>query len=124
MHNWPSLSKTSTPYTMNKLFILLLTIATIAVSSCGGNDDDGTTNENCVVAYSNDLSEAADDILTALNAFTSDQSTANCEAYLQTLREYLNVVERYENCAGLNQTDFQMELESARESIDDAEDCN
>ncbi|MEO0787428.1 MAG: hypothetical protein AAFY36_02130 [Bacteroidota bacterium] len=109
---------------MNKLFILLLAVATIAVSSCGGNDDDGgNTNENCVVNYSNDLSEAGDDIVAALNVFTSDPSDENCQAYLQTLRDYLDVIESYENCAGLNQGEFQMQLAEARQSVEDTT-CN
>ncbi|MBC6995498.1 hypothetical protein QWY85_10480 [Neolewinella lacunae] len=104
---------------MNRLLFLGLLAITLFTTACGGDDDGGgpgfCTNET----FSNDISAAVSRLSDAALAYSNDPSTANCNAYKNAARDYLDEVRRFEGCATLNtRQEFRDALREAEESVD------
>lgn len=101
---------------MRKLLMLLLCTMPIFLFNCG-NDDGPETNENCVVNYSMDLSTAGSAYSDAALAYTNDPSASNCQAWRDAAQALLDVIDQYDNCNGINQTEYQQQLQEAQNNI-------
>lgn len=105
--------------TMKTLKILsLIFFVGLLATSCGGDDDDNNSNVDCNSAVSITASfQAETEAWTnALQAYSNDPSTANCNAYKTAYLEWLNAVRALESC--YNEAGLGVEWQ---QSIDDAE---
>ncbi len=94
------------------LFVLLL-----ITTGCGGDDDGISGPAFCTdQAFSQAVSDAVNNLAAAAQNYANDQSTANCEAYKQAARDYLEEVKRFESCATIGQR------QEFRDALQDAED--
>ncbi|MEM7573228.1 MAG: hypothetical protein AAF433_10020 [Bacteroidota bacterium] len=102
---------------MRKLLIVLLGTLPVLLFNCGNDDDGPNTNENCIVNYSMDLSTAGTAYSDAAIAYTNDQSASNCQAWRDAAQGLLDVINQYSNCNGINQADYQQDLQEAQANI-------
>ena len=80
-----------------KKVLFAAAFAAFALTSCGSDDDGGTTD--CVTASAN--------VSSTLQAFSSDPSDANCIAYRNALSTFIN-----SGCAGSQQASSQALLDA------------
>jgi hypothetical protein len=79
---------------MKKLQILLLLVFGLTfMTSCG--DDIDCTDEAAVEAEVDPFFEAAD---AAVDAYNADNSEDNCKALKDAIKDYIDVLEKYEEC--------------------------
>ena len=79
---------------MKKLQILLLLFFGLTfMTSCG--DDVDCTDETAIEAEVNPLFDAAD---AAVDAYYADSSEDNCKALKDAIKDYIDVLEKYEEC--------------------------
>lgn len=100
---------------MRNLLLLLFFTFTLAFSTGCGKDEPVTLSTCTAVAASQDVADAFAEFETAIANYAADQSTANCEAYRREAQDYLDVLKRFENCAGIGDT------QEWRENISEAE---
>jgi len=104
---------------MQKLFFLLLLGTALFTYSCG-NDDDGVNNANCNAAiYSQTVGDAATAYVDAVNTWSLDMSAANCTALRNAADAYLDAIDDFDGCTGIDQAQYQMDLAAARQAVDD-----
>lgn len=111
---------------MFRFFALLFITLPLLFTACG-DDEDGSGagaltpfGRPCTtVGFSEALNEAVTNLSNAATAFSMDATTANCEAYRNAANAYLDTVEDFEDCAAINQAEFQQSLEDAREAVAD-----
>ena len=98
--------------------ILLLTVVTFSLFAC--KDKDGG-DAPCSVAWATELQDEVSNYTSAAIAYSSNPTTANCNAYKNALQAYLNAMEPYGNCATLSSTDrqsWQQAIDNAQASVD------
>ena len=106
-----------------KIFMTLFLGFIIAgISSCKNNEE---KDAPCSVAWATELSDEMNAMSSAAQAYATDQSTANCNAYKQAAQDYLNALKPYGDCTLLTGQDriaWENALADAQESLDDM-DC-
>ena len=99
---------------MKTLFTLLALFTFVAFMSCGGDDLADCT--------SNDFAQMVNAEIAALNAagnaWANDPSQANCDAFKDAARDYLDAVEDLDGCAGVSQAEYDAAVASARDAVD------
>ncbi|MFK8164134.1 MAG: hypothetical protein AB8H12_16940 [Lewinella sp.] len=98
----------------NLLLLLSLTLSLFITASCS-KDEPANLNNCTAAAASQDVADAFAEFEAAIGDFANDPSTANCEAYRREAQDYLNVLKRFENCAGVGDT------QEWRDNISEAE---
>jgi len=105
---------------MQRLFFLLLIGTALFTYSCGNDDDGGGNNANCTsVIYAQTVGDAANVYIDALTVWSLDMSAANCTALRNAADAYLDAIDDFDGCAGIDQAQYQMDLAAARQAIDD-----
>lgn len=101
-----------------KLKFSLLSFVFILISvSCGKSVDcDGT-------AFVNDINSEIQALNSAGQAWATDPTPANCDAYKKAANNYLDAVEDYKDCDELDQVQYQQVLDQAREAVNSIS-CN
>lgn len=102
---------------MNRIisFLFLITLS-LLYTGCS-KDDDGGSPAGCTgAAFNQRFADEINAISTASMAYSQNPSTANCEAFKAAYLDYIDELERYENCAiQFNQgTEWQQALDDAR----------
>lgn len=105
-----------------KIFTLLfLAIIIAGISSCKKNEE---KDAPCTVAWATEVSDEANAMSTALQAYATDQSPANCNAYKQAAQAYLNALKPYGDCTlltGQQRIALEKALSDTQESVDNME---
>ena len=101
-----------------KYTILLLFLFSLTHYSCK-KDSVNTCGNNWV--FANEIADEANALGQAASAYGQDQSTANCQAYVDAYRDYLNAARALENCARLSgqQQEFNQAIDDAEDALDD-----
>jgi len=73
---------------------LLIVFCFVALFSCGSKDDPG-----CSTAWTTELQNEINALSTAASAYAQDQSSANCTAYKNAYRDYLNGLNSFSSCS-------------------------
>jgi hypothetical protein len=105
--------------TSKLLFYLMGLMIVIASVACSGDDDDDDNDGPCDNNW-NPAIELEDEIAAinaAAQAYAMDQSKENCEAYKQSILDYLDEVRDWEECYILigQQQEFIEAVEQAEE---------
>ena len=90
----------------------------VLLSGCSKDNDPGVLP--CSTAWATDLQNELSAVTTAIAAYTTDQSTANCDALKAAYQDYIDALKPYGNCAtltGQNRTDWQKALSEAEDNI-------
>ncbi len=91
---------------------LLLLFAVVAICSCG-SDVDCDPN-----SFAADVNAEVDKVNAIGVDFANDPSEENCKSYKKAAEEYLDAVEAYKNCDGIDQNQFSQQLSQARQLLD------
>lgn len=83
---------------MKHLFYLLLVTFSFALVSCGGDDEVEECNA-ASINFAQEFSQELQDIVDAGTAFGTDPSASNCENYKEAVRDYINALRSFEDCA-------------------------
>ena len=101
----------------NLFFLLMLTVSTLTIASCGNDDDDGGGNnpDLCLFTTFNDrVLESLEDVQATAAAFANDPTTANCEAYRLAAQDYLDTIREFDTCADIiSRQEYQESLAEA-----------
>ena len=92
-------------------------LALLVLFSCG--KDDGVTP--CSSAWASDLQNEITAIGTAVNIYSMDPSTANCNALKAAYQDYIDALKPYGNCttlSGVSRTEWQNAINEAEENLD------
>ncbi len=100
------------------LFTLFFT-AGFFFMSCGGDDAADCTQAQ----FSNEVNAAIDDVNTAGAAWANDPTTANCNAFVSAANDYLDAVEGFNGCGAISQSDYQAQVDAARDAINAIPGC-
>jgi len=106
---------------MRKVLTLQLFIVfcfTLLVTSCSKDGDGGLAP--CSVAWATDLQGELTAVISAGQAFGTDPSDANCNAYKSAYQDYINALKPYGNCAtltGQSRTDWQEAVAEAEADV-------
>ena len=94
---------------------IVLCILAFMTSGCGGDDVD-CTEANLEQNWANEFQA----VINAGTAYASDPSSGNCNAYKDALKEYLDVIDDFEECADEvdEQESFNEALKEANDAID------
>ena len=101
---------------------LALIVVFAGLVACSKDKDDAI---ECTVGLS--FSTAITDEATALGnasvTYSNDPTVENCEIYVDAIRDYLNELRKYEDCAReVGQlAEYRQSLETAEEDLDDIE---
>ena len=87
-------------------FILLVTIF-----ACG-EDVDCDPN-----TFASEINAEVAEVNRIGEIFINDASEENCQAYKKAAEDYLDAVEKYENCTEVDANQFQQQLTQARELL-------
>jgi beta-mannanase len=100
--------------------VLFLCFIVAGISSCKKNKDDAP----CSVAWASELSAEMNAMATAAQAYATNPTTANCNAYKQAAQAYLNALSPYGDCTlltGQQRIAWENALADAQESLDNME---
>jgi hypothetical protein len=107
-----------------KIFLpLFLMIAVFGFWTCNKDDD---KTDLCSGAWASELSNEANAMINAAQAYATNPTPATCNAYKQAAQDYLDALEPYGNCAtltGQDRVEWQNAVDSAQESLDNL-DCS
>lgn len=110
---------------MNKK-ITFLGLAILILSTLVSCNDDEEVNDPgiCGTAWAVAIEDEANDLSVATQAYATDQSTENCQAYKAALQAYIDALEPYGDCTmltGQQRADWEAAVAEAEASIDDIE---
>ena len=100
-------------------FALLAFAGLMLFSTCGKDDDNGPgdlcgNNFNYVTYLQDELNA----ITQAATAYANDPTTANCQAYIATIDDYLDEAETIESCVlAADLTAYQQAIDEARTNL-------
>jgi len=99
---------------MKKFFYLFLLTLAIGMTSCGDDEPDvDCTSTN----FANTINALINDLNAAVTTYNNDPSSANCQALKDAANDYLDGVESFDDCADIDQTQFNDQLDQAREAV-------
>lgn len=78
-------------------YAFLLSFACI-VTSCGDDDEDGPDNVVDCDTFSSQIAEETNTLAEVGSVFTSDPSTANCEAFIAAYEDIIDVIKGGSDC--------------------------
>ena len=97
---------------MKKYFVLLL-FSGFMMTSCGDDDP-----KDCTAAqFNSEVNATITALNTAAQTWANDPTSENCNKYKDAANDYLDAVESFDGCAGLNQADFESALNQARDAV-------
>ena len=100
---------------MSKIFYFFLFAICLVTTSCGDDEPDVDCTSNNFVTVINAL---VNDVNSAVATYNNDPTSENCEALKQAARDYLDGVEDFSDCTELDQTQFNDQLQQARDAVD------
>lgn len=104
---------------MKKFISISILALALAFVSCGDDGADCTSQQ-----FSNEVNAAINDLNAAGSAWANDPgNTTLCNAYVDAANDYLDVVEGFDNCAGISQTDYQSQVDAARAALNGLPGC-
>jgi len=104
------------------LLVSVIVYFSVEMFSCSSDGDGGDGDPDfCTTAWALEVQDELNDIFTAAQAYSAEQTTATCTAYKAAYTAYVDALEPFLNCAVLSsaqKAELQAELQEAR---DDAE---
>jgi len=85
------------------------------MTSCGDDEPEIDCTSNNFV---NTINALINDLNTAVTTYNNDPSSANCQALKDAANDYLDGVEAFDDCADLDQTQIDAQLQQARDAVD------
>lgn len=101
---------------MHKIIALLAIVAILGLSSCK-KDKDSNDPAICSADLAIELDDEYDALLTAWDAYVSDMSVENCNAYKAAYQDYIDALKPFLECASWTAD----ELQDLQDAIDEAE---
>ena len=100
---------------MNRVLFLLIVVSFLGIGSCKKK---ATDPDYCGSAWATQVSAQVTALSTAAQAYATEQTPANCNAYKTAYQNYLDALEPFVNCAAWTAQDKQ----DLQDAINDAED--
>ena len=99
---------------------ITLFIFSLLLFSIGCGNDDPTDAGNCSTDFAQSFEDELQAVSNASQAYGSDPSTANCEAFKAAYIDYLDALDGWEECANFyNQvTEWEQAIDAARMAAD------
>jgi hypothetical protein len=97
-----------------------LMLAALPFTACKDDDDDvNCTAENVATL----ITDHSTDIQDAAEVYLANPTSANCNSFLNELKQYRDFLEDYKSCAtetlGYDASDWELEIQSLNEVIND-----
>lgn len=99
------------------VILLIAVLAFISFNSCkkAAVVGCGTANYN----YAVELQDESAAVSAAAQAYGTDQSSANCNAYIDALNDYLDAAEDIDDCVPVgSKDDYRAAIDASRQSLD------
>lgn len=105
-----------------KMYLGLIAALILGLSSCKKDDDSGTTTPAGPCANYTNWATGFQAELTAMTnaaqAYATDPTTANCEAYKAAANDYIDALEGVRTCVAASQlTAYNTSIQQARDAI-------
>ena len=102
----------------NSIFTSIL-FTTLILMSCGSDDASDCTQAQ----FSSEVNAAITGVNNAGTAWANDPSSANCNAFVSAANDYLDVVEGFNGCGVISQSDYDSQIDAARAAINTLPGC-
>jgi hypothetical protein len=102
---------------MNRVLCLLILVSFFGIGSCKKK---ATNPDYCGTAWATQVSDEVSAMSVALQAYITDQSPANCNAYKSAVQKYLDALKPFANCeawTAQEKSDLQDEIAQAEQDI-------
>jgi uncharacterized protein (UPF0333 family) len=102
---------------MNRVLFLLIVVSFLGIGSCKKK---ATDPDYCGSAWVTQVSAQVTALSVASQAYATDQSPANCNAYKTAYQNYLDALKPFANCAtwtAQEKSDLQDEIAQAEQDI-------
>lgn len=104
---------------MKKYIFSALLATGLLFASCGDDASDCTQSE-----FTNELNSAISALNTAGAAWASDPTNSNlCDNYVDAANNYLDAVEGFKGCDVISQSDYEQQIDAARDAINSLPGC-
>ena len=99
--------------TLKNLSIIAFLLLALSAISCN------QTNNPVTCSFAVELEDEAAALSAAASAYGQDQSTANCEAYRDAFRDYLDEAEKLDDCViGSERAAYRQAIDDTQASLD------
>jgi hypothetical protein len=104
---------------MTQKLTLLLFLAMAVLFACNNDDDDDPTPCGANFNFTSELMQEAQTLQNAAQVYAMDQSTANCQAWVDAYGDYLDAARDLENCAiaAGQQAQYNQAIDDAEEAL-------
>jgi hypothetical protein len=102
---------------MLRLFYLLIIGTFLVLSSC---KDEKSDPDYCSTAWSTQVQDELNAVISAATTYASDQTTQNCNAYKAAYQNYIDAMEPFGNCtiwSAQDKTAWENAIDEARAEI-------
>ncbi|HLN20969.1 MAG TPA: hypothetical protein VK213_07755 [Bacteroidales bacterium] len=103
---------------MKKLFALLIIVSFIGIGSCKKKDKEP---DYCTAgAWTTQINDELTVVMNTAVAYSSNPTTANCNAYKTAMQGYINALKPFENCTlwtAQDKTAFRNALQEAEQDL-------
>ena len=98
---------------MKKLLFGFFFLSVLSMMSCGDDGSDCTSQQ-----FTSEVNAAIDVVNAAAATWASDPSSDNCQAFKDAANDYVDVVEGFDTCAGISQSEYDQAVQAARAAVD------
>lgn len=106
------------------LLIGCLAVAITTITACSKNNPLNPLGNCGNGGWTVKVSKELNDFSTAASSYSTDPTPANCEAYKNAAKNYLDALEGVRGCViGANQVEFNKAIAEAKEDVDQ-DDCD
>jgi len=99
---------------MRTLFSLFVILVVLGLGSCKKDSNDPA---GCSGAWATQVEDEVDALMSAMQAYSSDQSVANCNAYKDAYLDYIDAIEPLLDCSAYTAE----QREELQDAIDQSE---
>jgi hypothetical protein len=103
--------------TMNRVLCLLIVVSFLGIGSCKKKTTDP---DRCGTAWATQLSAEVNAMSVAAQAYATDPTLANCNAYKSAYQKYLDALEPFADCTGWTdqqKNELQAAIDEAQQEI-------
>lgn len=105
---------------MKNSFFLILLFAGFLGVACGGDDASDCTQAQ----FSTEVNAAINNLNVAGNAYANDPTnTTLCNNFKDAANGYLDAVQKFEGCGVIAQSDYDAQIQAARDAINSIAGC-
>ena len=104
---------------MKNTIIAILFASIFVMISCGDDAADCT-----VQSYNSEVQSGIANINAAIQALNSDPTNSGlCDDFVDAANDFLDAMENFEGCDVIPQADYQVQLDQARQIVNDSSGC-